>query len=44
MNLGDYVAYTILTGFMFGAVLHVVTWVLTRGSVWLGHMLEGRDL
>lgn len=44
MGLGEYVSGTIIVGFGMGAVLHVTCWVLTRGVVWIGNILEGRDV
>ncbi len=38
--MGMYIAETILTGFLVGALFHVMVWVLTRGIVWVGEFIE----
>ncbi len=42
--MSTYIAETILTGFLVGALFHVLVWVLTRGIVWVGALLEDRNI
>ncbi len=42
--MGMYIAETILTGFLVGALFHVLVWTITRGIVWVGALLEERDI
>lgn len=44
MDLNALIITTVLKGFMTGALLHVLTWIVTRGLVWLGNAFSGDSL